>query len=37
MSPMFFATYATMALTFWFGVRQYTHHHLSGGVGAITV
>jgi ATP-binding cassette, subfamily B (MDR/TAP), member 1 len=36
MSPMFFATYATMALAFWFGIRQYTHHHLSG-VGSIAV
>jgi ABC-type bacteriocin/lantibiotic exporter with double-glycine peptidase domain len=36
MSPMFFSSYATMALAFWFGIRQYIHHHLSS-VGSIAV
>lgn len=36
MSPMFFATYATFGLSFWFGIRQYIHHHISS-VGSITV
>lgn len=36
MAPMFFATYAMIALTFWFGIREYIHHHLSG-VGSIVV
>lgn len=36
MSPMFFSTYATMALAFWFGIHQYIHHHISS-VGSITV
>jgi ATP-binding cassette subfamily B (MDR/TAP) protein 1 len=34
-APMFFATYATFSLTFWFGIRQYTGGHLAG-VGPIT-
>lgn len=36
MSPMFFAAYATMALAFWFGIRQYVHHDISS-VGSIAV
>jgi ABC-type multidrug transport system fused ATPase/permease subunit len=36
MAPMFFSSYALMALTFWFGIRQYIHHHVSS-VGSITV
>lgn len=36
LAPMFFANYATFALTFWFGIKQYIHGHISG-VGDITV
>lgn len=35
-APMFFSTYATMALAFWFGIRQYVNHHDSN-VGSITM
>ena len=28
MSPSFFSMYATFALTFWFGIRQYTRGHI---------
>lgn len=36
MAPMFFSNHAAMALAFWFGIRQYTHHHIDS-VGSITV
>jgi ATP-binding cassette subfamily B (MDR/TAP) protein 1 len=36
MSPMFFSIYATFALTFWFGIQQFVHRHISS-VGSITV
>jgi ATP-binding cassette subfamily B (MDR/TAP) protein 1 len=36
MAPMYFGTYATFALTFWFGIKQVTHGHLDG-IGSITV
>jgi ATP-binding cassette subfamily B (MDR/TAP) protein 1 len=36
MWPVYFSTYATMALVFWFGIRQYIHHDLSS-VGSILV
>lgn len=36
LSPMFFAQYATFALIYWFGIKQYVHGHISG-VGDITV
>lgn len=36
MGPMFFSNYASMALTFWFGIQQFTHHHI-GSVGSIVV
>jgi ATP-binding cassette subfamily B (MDR/TAP) protein 1 len=30
MAPMFLAVYATFALTFWFGIKQYTHGRIDG-------
>ncbi|KAF2668515.1 leptomycin B resistance protein pmd1 [Microthyrium microscopicum] len=36
MSPFYFSVYGTFALTFWFGLRQYSHGHIDG-VGSITV
>jgi len=36
MGPMFFSNFASMALTFWFGIHQYSHHHISS-VGSIVV
>ncbi|KAF2429412.1 P-loop containing nucleoside triphosphate hydrolase protein [Tothia fuscella] len=36
-APVFFATYATFSLTFWFGIRQYNHGHLSGVGPIVTV
>lgn len=36
-APVFFATYATFSLTFWFGIRQYIHGHLSGVGPIVTV
>ncbi|KAE9380673.1 leptomycin B resistance protein pmd1 [Stipitochalara longipes BDJ] len=36
MWPVYFSTYATMALVFWFGIRQYIHHDLSS-MGSIVV
>lgn len=35
-APMFFSNYAAMALAFWFGIRQFVHHHVDS-VGSITV
>ncbi|KXL48996.1 hypothetical protein M433DRAFT_4998 [Acidomyces richmondensis BFW] len=35
-APMFFSIYATMALAFWFGIRQYVSHH-DLNVGSITI
>ncbi|KAF2093344.1 P-loop containing nucleoside triphosphate hydrolase protein [Rhizodiscina lignyota] len=35
-APMFFSNYASMVLAFWFGIRQFVHHHV-GSVGSITV
>lgn len=34
LSPMFFATYASFALVFWFGIRQVTRGHIDG-IGSI--
>lgn len=36
MASGLFSNYATMALAFWFGIRQYTHHHIDS-IGSITV
>jgi ATP-binding cassette subfamily B (MDR/TAP) protein 1 len=33
-APMFFSTYATFALTFWFGIKQVTSGHLDG-IGSV--
>lgn len=30
MAPMFLAVYATFALTFWFGIKQYTNGRIDG-------
>jgi ATP-binding cassette subfamily B (MDR/TAP) protein 1 len=35
-APMFFSTYATFALTFWFGIKQVTAGHLAG-IGSVVV
>lgn len=35
-APMFFSNYASMALVFWFGIRQFVHHHIDS-IGSITV
>jgi ATP-binding cassette subfamily B (MDR/TAP) protein 1 len=36
MSPVFFAIYANFALTFWFGVRLYSQHHISSVATVVT-
>ncbi|KAF2401756.1 leptomycin B resistance protein pmd1 [Trichodelitschia bisporula] len=35
LAPMFFAVYGTIALAFWFGIRQFVHGHLAG-IGPLT-
>jgi ATP-binding cassette subfamily B (MDR/TAP) protein 1 len=37
MAPMFFASYSTFALTFWFGIREVTGGHLPGIAQITTV
>jgi ATP-binding cassette subfamily B (MDR/TAP) protein 1 len=36
MAPMFFTVYATFALTFWFGLKQYQGGHIDG-IGSIVI
>jgi hypothetical protein len=35
-APLFFAIYATMALSFWFGFKLYLQHHIDS-VGTIVI